>query len=151
MRHLLFLLAFFCMMHTANAQIGNVLYNPANTTGIKDTVTNTQTVYLQSSPIMSGGNRTIQLNCKRVSGNLSAYAVLMKSIDSKTSPSGWAMVPATITDTFKLAAADSVGIKSKIWDITNAGPGIYAIKIVSTGTMKFTVMGWLSNYLVPTQ
>ena len=102
--------------------------NPANTTGLPDTISNSGTTYL-ASRIFGSGTMAIQLNIVKVSGTVGGSASLQASIDNGQSPTTWFAIPGTDT----LTLADATQVKS--WVIP-ANYLHYRIRITTSGTQK---------------
>lgn len=97
----------------------------------KDSVVNAQT-RLTTWSSTADGMKGIQLTAVKVSGTVSAYAVLETKID--TVASVWKIVVGSDTAFLTDQAA-----QGHIWPINNHYGNSYRTRIVSTGTQKFYV------------
>lgn len=98
-----------------------------------DTVTDATTAYYTGRPL-GNAQAVFQLDIKKVSGTVGGYAIIQASSDTDRAPVNFYNIS---TDTLTLTNGDNV----KIWNVANYYPH-YRIKLVTTGTQKFTAKGY---------
>lgn len=129
-RFLIFFLLAAVMMAATEISFGQMVTRKA-----KDSVVNADTAYAQWNST-GDGIKGFQLTALKVSGTVSAYAVIETRIDTLPRTL-WIRAPGT--DTFTLA--NSAPYQLHVWGIDNQFGNGYRIKVVSTGTMKAYLWG----------